>query len=72
MNREEKENRLNSIWHQAPLLEEQGKYNEALALWHEAIELKQELGITGAGDVGELSGIQKRIESLTFKIQSKN
>jgi hypothetical protein len=67
-----KEDRLNEIWGRAPLLENQGQYVEALALWREAYELKRELGITGAGDVGELSGIKDRIGSLSLKLRSKN
>lgn len=65
-----KENRLNEIWNQAPLLEDKGQFLEALALWREALALKQELGISGAGDVAELDGIQKQIESLSLKAKN--
>ena len=72
MNWKEKEARLNYIWDKAPMLERQGKYTEALGMWREAYAIKQELGATGAGDVAELYGLKKKIESLSPKAHSKN
>lgn len=70
MDWKQKEERLNAIWNQAPLLEEKSQFMEALALWREALELKLQLGVTGAGDVGELDGIKERINILVLKTQS--
>lgn len=61
---DEKEARFEAIWRDAPDLERQGRYTEALAMWQEALALKQQFGITGSGDIGELDGIQARINSL--------
>lgn len=67
MNADEKEKRLNEIWKLGPSLEKDGKCTEALELWREALTLKEHLGVTGAGDVGELNGIKANIDRLLGK-----
>lgn len=60
----EKEKRLNEIYKEATLLEKSGRISEARALWKEALAIKQELGISGAGDVLELKALQNKIDKL--------
>lgn len=69
MTYKEKEDRLNLIWQEAPRLEQQQQIVEALELWREALQLKQDLGITGSGDVGELNGIKGHVDRLTQRIK---
>lgn len=66
-----REQRLDHIWRTAPDLERQDP-SAALALWREALTLKQDLGITGAGDIGELDSIQERITRLEGRTSPKS
>ena len=59
-----KEKRLNEIYKEASLLEKNGQTSEALTLWREALVIKNELGISGAGDILELNAIQDKIDKL--------
>jgi hypothetical protein len=59
-----REERLFEIWRRAPELQKAGQLREALDLWREGLDLKQDLGISGAGDVGELDELQRRIHEL--------